>query len=785
MVGRLGVVLGLLSLFVLPLAFAQPLALPPGAAGDEKTLAAAMPALAARLIDLGPADGAPRDVQLDNLFRFQLVAGRTAEAVKTLAELRALTPLGRPSSALNVRYEIYADALRLEAGGTPFDDAFRESFRQTMRTIDDRMAYRVVYTFGTSPVALQNGLRAALARVKDPSSISTADATEVVRRYFAADAARRYGPIVDALIAEDEQRRYVIEKDIAVRTPDGATICAAVVRPRGEARLPALLNFTIYADPNTTMTEARRSASNGYAGVVGLTRGKGCSPDAPVPYEHDAGDAAAVVDWIAAQPWSDGRVGMFGGSYEGFTTWAAAKKMPKALKAIMDGAPVGPGIDVPMEGNVFWNFVYPWPFYTTDNKTLDDATYNDTERWQRLDRQWYVQGRAYRDRQAIDGTPNPIFQRWISHPAYDAWWRSMIPYGDEFARIGIPVLTTSGYYGGGPGACVYYFTEHRKHRPNAQHYLLVGPWDHFPGYRGTVSVVGTKTVTSIAGYEIEPVAHMDLGELRYEWFNYVFKGAPRPAILADRVNYMLVGANAWRHAPSIAAMADRTMRLHLNGERLTAASGPRTASRTLTVDLRDRSDADVVIPGGGFVDKALDTSNGLKFVSDPFTETTELSGLFSGHLEFVTNKKDFDLQVAAFELTAGGDYVQLAPWWSRASFAGHPERRVLLTPGKRQTIDFRSMRLMGRQVRPGSRIVLVINVIRNSGQQINYGTGKDVSDETIADAGAPLRIEWFANSWVSLPVRGGVTKSKASRPAPAATRGRGGATAPSKRTPRG
>jgi uncharacterized protein len=51
--------------------------------------------------------------------------------------------------------------------------------------------------------------------------------------------------------------------------------------------------------------------------------------------------------------------------------------MPKATKAIMLGAPAGPGIDVPMEGNVFSNFIYPWPFYTTSNRWLDNVTYFD------------------------------------------------------------------------------------------------------------------------------------------------------------------------------------------------------------------------------------------------------------------------------------------------------------------------------------------------------------------------------------------------------------------------
>ena len=72
-----------------------------------------------------------------------------------------------------------------------------------------------------------------------------------------------------------------------------------------------------------------------------------------------------LIDWISKQAWSDGQVGMYGGSYEGFTQWAAAKHMPKALKALMPSVTVAPGIDVPMEGNVFQTFVYYWPFYTT------------------------------------------------------------------------------------------------------------------------------------------------------------------------------------------------------------------------------------------------------------------------------------------------------------------------------------------------------------------------------------------------------------------------------------
>ncbi len=59
---------------------------------------------------------------------------------------------------------------------------------------------------------------------------------------------------------------------------------------------------------------------------------------------------------------------------------------------------------------------------------------------------------------------------------------------------------------------------------------------------------------------------------------------------------------------------------------------------------------------------------------------------------------------------------------------------------------------MSHQLQPGSRLVVVLCVIKERGRQINYGTGKDVSDETIADAKEPLEIRWFDDSIVAFPL---------------------------------
>ena len=747
-----------LSVILVPCAAAEHLDFPE--ATGTRALSATMPGLAAHVIAVY-ADH-DRGKYLDNLFRLQMTSGQYVDAIKSIAELRNLhtADTSARSAWVNVQYEIYADAkVRQEADRKPVEEAFSESFRAVLRRLDNRVSALVIreMTLPDFPT-MRRRLEADLTQQKGKNSISLASALQLIHDYQVEEAYVSFTPLLSALIAEDDHRRYVIQKDVPVKTPDGATICALIVRPRvGPARLPALLNFTIYADPGNLMIEAQRTASNGFAGVEGLTRGKGCSPDAAIPYEHDGPDAAALIDWIGKQPWSDGRVGMYGGSYEGFTQWAAAKQMPKALKALMPGAPVGPGIDVPMEGNVFWNFVYPYPFYTTDTKYLDDATYNDTARWNRLNRNWYTSRRAYRDLEKIDGTPNPIFDRWIAHPSYDAYWQNMIPYKDQFAQIKIPILTTAGYYFGGPGAAVYYFTQHYKYNPNAEHYLVIGPYDHIRGHRGTVNAFGDD-LPVLSGYTLDPVAQIDMGELRYQWFDYILKGAPKPAILRDRVNYQVMGANVWKHAPTLAAMSNERRRFHLSAVRsgdtyrLSEQEPPDDGVVTQTVDLANRSDVDRDAPGGGVLDKTVDSWNGAEFVSDPLPAPIEMSGLFSGHLDFVSNKRDFDFEVDLYELTPEGKYLQLAPYWSRASYVGDLSHRHLLVPGKRQELNFQSVRLMSRQVEAGSRLVVVLSIIKEAGRQIDYGTGRDVNDETILDAKVPVQIKWYSDSYLDLPI---------------------------------
>ncbi|QNM97071.1 CocE/NonD family hydrolase [Chitinimonas koreensis] len=749
-----------LTLLLVPGAFAAPFALPAAALTDDIALGRAMPGLARQLgADYRDED---RERYLDTVFRLQTVAGDHAAAIESLRALRALRRERGVAHAevLFVQYEIAATAQARLAAGTAtdaaavdpaaVDAALRQAFETVYRPLDDRPAYWAATAFRNDLSRLDDELHAAMAALRRGGEPDQAALLELVRKY---QVRRDYGlllPRIDALVAEDDARRYRIDRSLLIRSPDGARIAAIGVRPRAlPGRQTTLLGFTIYAVDDWAYDDAKRAAAYGYAGVVAYSRGKGRSPGPVAPYEHDGKDAAAVIDWIARQPWSDGRVGMYGSSYNGFAAWAAAKRMPRALKALMTSASAAPGIDVPMQGNVFLNFIYPWPHYVGNGKALDDATYGDTARWRALDRDWYRGGRPYRELERIDGRPNPIFRRWLDHPSYDAYWQRMIPYGAEFARIRIPVLATTGYFDGAQVGALYYFDQHTRHDPRADHTLLIGPYEHLAMQFGVARTV--------QGYAIDPVADIDLRALRYQWFDHVFKGAPKPALLKDRINYQLMGANTWLHAPTLEAMHETVLGYHL---RPAAGDGPHRLEVQApagdeaieqTVDLAERGDADYVAPPLA-INAELDRRNGLVFASAPFERPLTLAGLFSGRLAFVANKRDLDLSVTLYEQFADGRYFQLAAWLGRASYVHERGKRRLLQPGRPTVLSFRSENLLGRQLQPGSRLVAVLAVSKQPDRQINYGSGRDVSAESIADAGEPLRIRWSGRSRIDIPI---------------------------------
>ena len=313
------------------------------------------------------------------------------------------------------------------------------------------------------------------------------------------------------------------------------------------------------------------------------------------------------------------------------------------------------------------------------------------------------------------------------------------------------MLSVTGYYSAGQTGALYYFTQHLERNANADHTLLIGPFDEHAIEHGASA--------SVRELGLDLVARIAPATVRYEWFEHVLRGAERPALLSGQVNYQLDGANEWHHAPSLAALEKNRLRFYLaaspDGAPHALAEAKQAGPMSLTeaLDLRVRTDAESR-PKQELVLQE-EPNAGTLFVTEPFDTPVDLAGRLRGELDFTVNKHDVDLVVMLYELRSHGEYVSLfdPPFAFRASYARDRVNRHLLPAGVRQQLPFQSDRMLGRRLQPGSRLVLAVAINKRADQQINYGAGNDVSEESIEDAGAPLRIRWHEGSFIEIPAR--------------------------------
>ncbi len=736
---------------------AQTLQIPEGSAANEPTLSVAIRTLARELLDerdpLSPAER----------FQLQLATDQYEKALASLESVRAGAPrLAAGTLDRSIPLELYARAKALELRGRlPFSDAFSEVFAETFERLDDRAALEAGWLLGTPLFVFEDRLRRSVAAQESQRTLSGAEAIEIVSAFNTRNAFGSIAPLVSAAVSADDSKRYSIDENVLIKTDEGVTLSAVVVRKKGAAdRQPATLWFNIYVNLASSLYEAKLAAIHGYVGVAADPRGKRLSPDRIRPWETEAGDTYAVIDWISKQSWSDGQVGMYGSSHGAFSAWAATKRLHPALKTIVAASASQPGFGLPMQNNVFQFAQYAFPFYVMNNKTTDDATYFDHGRWRALQDKWFSSGRSFREIDALDGTPNPLLQTQLQHPSFDAYYQAMQPYREDYANIDIPVLSLTGYFDDANAAAVEYLREHYKYNNRPKHYLVIGPYDHGATARSFKSPI-------VKGYEIDPSAQLDSVALTYQWFDHVMRNGPRPALLRDRINYQVMGADIWRHARSIEAMSERILTLYLTDSRvgdrylLTDARSSNIRFLEQEVDFADRTSEINLYPVRAIEDK-VDLSNGFAFVSEPFVAPVSFEGQLRGQLKATINKKDMDFTLALYELMPNGKLFNLSYYLGRASYAVDMSKRKLLEPGKTEIIPFERTPLMSRQMQKGSRLLLLLTVNKNRHAQINYGTGKDVSDESIKDALEPLRVRWHTDSFVNVPIRGPVVQSNPS-----------------------
>ncbi len=551
------------------------------AATDGPATAAAMRSLAIRAL---PVYANPDRAQfLTNLSALQMVAGEYSAAYTTrrmLGDERRREKTARQVDE-SLIYTLYAHARSLGAakgkGHVPFDQAFVKLFGALLAPLDDRDAYTVTEWFETPLSVFRGNFQSDLDRLRDKKRISLAEAVDLTWSFLSFEAFKSFGSLVGPLAAQDEARRYVITRGIVMQGPGHTRLTAVLIRPRTPQPVPALLRLMRHADPDD---DALDCAAHGYAGVVAYAQraahGAGASKaDTAGP------EAGAMIDWIVKQPWSDGRVGLYGSGYSAFAAWAVASRPLSALRALAVSS------------------VAPPP----------------------------GQGPRFADAQPAH-SPSQPGRPARAHSA-EAHRGAASAAHAEPAPPSVRVLTTTGYYDRDQAASLAFALRRARAEPGEDRTLLIGPYDDEAMQRGPLAV--------LAGYSVDPAAMIGLGDLRFEWFDHALKGAPVPALLASRVNFEVMGANTWRHADSVAGMSNAAVRLYLHGTltdghyALTGHESPREPAASGAIESAAQDTADDLMD---IVTRTLAPRDGVIFVSGALRRPLEVSGRISGTLSY-------------------------------------------------------------------------------------------------------------------------------------------------------
>jgi putative CocE/NonD family hydrolase len=532
--------------------------------------------------------------------------------------------------------------------------------------------------------------------------------------------------------------------DWGVKIPlrDGVRLNATVYRPAGGAApAPCLFTLTPYIS-QTYHDRGMYFAAHGYPFLTVDVRGRGNSEGVFRPFLQEAQDGYDVVEWLARQPYCNGKVSMWGGSYAGYDQWATAKERPPHLATIVPVAAPVAGIDFPAPHLVFISYDIEWLTLVSGHAS-QAMIFGDDAFWTSAFRRWYESGAPFRVLDRIVGNPSPVFQEWLSHPDVDAYWESYNPSAAQYAQLEIPILTITGMYDDDqPGALEHYRRYMGAASPagRARHFLIIGPWDH----------AGTRTpLAEFGGLKFGPASLLDLPKLHTEWYAWTMSDGPRPEFLRKPVAYYVTGAESWRYADALEAVTASESPLYLasaggdptdvfGGGSMTAKRRSAFSSDRYRYDPRDTSIAAVEAqadPNSYLDQRALIAARTkLVYYSDPFAADIEVSGFFRFAAFIAIDQPDTDFVVRIAEVRQDGSVIPLSSDIMRARYregAGVPK---LIRTHAPLRYEFNRFTFASRLIRKGSRLRLVLGAADSIGFEKNYNSGGVVADESVRDA---------------------------------------------------
>ena len=260
--------------------------------------------------------------------------------------------------------------------------------------------------------------------------------------------------VLSATTGARAQQSYAViaQNGVAMKTRDGVTLYSDIYRPRADGKFPVILMRTPYdKSVSWAVTPSYQIAAHGYVVVVQDVRGRYTSEGEWYPFRHESDDGYDAVEWVAALPSSDGRVGMMGGSYVGATQMLAAIAHPPHLAGICpvvtasnyhdgwtyQGGALEQWFDQNWTTQLATNTM--WRLIAKDTNALVGASTLPLTQYPAFN---YASLPAGADATAQLA---PYYLDWLAHPNYDAYWKQW-SIEEHFSDIRIPALHIGGWY---------------------------------------------------------------------------------------------------------------------------------------------------------------------------------------------------------------------------------------------------------------------------------------------------------------------------------------------------
>lgn len=519
---------------------------------------------------------------------------------------------------------------------------------------------------------------------------------------------------------------------------DGVHLSANIFRPGAAGRYPVVLLRTPYDKGNAITAAYQVYVNHGYAVVVQDVRGRYKSDGKFEPINQEVNDGDDTLNWIARQPWSDGAVGMYGGSYLGIAQWKAALSQNPHLKAIF---PYVSGDDD-----------YRDRFYSTGgamklgHRLLWLAENMKANGYVPPDFKSYVATLPVsRAGAAATGRSVDVWNIAVEHPSYDQFWKE-VSVREHLKDVRVPVYSVGGWYDNYVESDFDAFSILSKHNRSAR--IMVGPWPH----------VFSAT---FPGVSFGKASQVSLRPEILKWFDRWVKGNDTPDS-EHPVRIFVMGINQWRDEDEWPLARARNEKFYLGpGGELGSKPDPHAGVDTFVYDPRHPVPTvggavccDVrVFPWGPMdqreVEKRADV---LVYTTGPMVSDLEVTGPIRVVLYASSSAPDTDFTAKLVDVFPDGAARNLTDGILRTRYRESLESAKLMTPGEvyRMTID---AGVTSNVFRAGHRIRVEISSSNFPRFDRNPNTGSFSPDSLeMRKAAQTVYHDHERHSYVLLPV---------------------------------